>query len=963
MIIFFIKIKIDESKNSIKCRMFFYFMVQWLWKINVIQSYCIYGGQYMTKEYESEAMLEEKLIKHLELLGYSRINLNNLNDVKENFRKQVNAHNIEELKGKELSDREFDRLYTMITGKGVFASSKILREKQFLERDNGEKVYIELFNNRQWCKNIYQVSNQITSITGEKETRYDVTLFINGLPLIQIELKARGKTLKEAVNQIERYRRTSYKELYKFIQIYVVSNGVNTKYFANTDGEINFGYTFFWTDEENNRISNLSEFSMYFLEKCFVSKMIARYMVINETDKQLMVMRPYQVYAVESLVKQALETNNNGYIWHTTGSGKTLTSFKASQILANEPNIKQVFFLVDRKDLDTQTFDEFNKFEPGSVDFTNSTYRLVKNIQDSSKPLIITTIQKMANAINSPRYAELMEKYRDEKVVFIIDECHRSQFGDMHKAIKMHFNKAQYFGFTGTPRFIENKSQDGRTTADIFEKCLHKYLLKDAINDGNVLGFSVDYYKTIDANLDKIDYVEVEGINTEEAYMADERINNITEGILTMHPLKTSDMTYTAIFATASIPQLVKYYNCFKSKKTDLKIAAIFTYGPNEDYEGKDELSCESLERIIEDYNKTFDTNYSVNTFDSYFKDVSKRVKNAEIDILIVVNMFLTGFDSKKLNTLYLDKSLKYHDLIQAFSRTNRVEKATKTQGNIVSFRTTKKAVDNAIRIFSDTSDPDEVLLKPYEFYKNKFIEVAKQLKEIVPTVEFVDTIQSEEEKKKFIVIFRELTKILIKLRIFREFNFTEEEVGISHQEYLDYKSKYLDLATGKEAQNKVSILNDIDFELELMYTDKINVDYILNLMKSIDLANKEQTDKDIKEILNKLENADNKDLRLKSDLIREFLNKIIPTLNESDSVEENYYNFMDEHRKKEIENVAKKYDIDIGLLNDIIGEYEYSGILDTGKIKEKIDKPLIEKVNITKSIKEFIENLINRFK
>ena len=917
----------------------------------------------MSFEHESEAMLEEKLIKHLELLGYTRINLKNLADVKENFRKQVNKHNIDELKGKELSDREFDRLYTMITGKGVFATSKILREKQCLERDDGEKIYIELFNTRQWCKNIYQVSNQITSITGEKETRYDVTLFINGLPLIQIELKERGKTLKEAVNQIERYRRTSYKELYKFIQIYVVSNGVNTKYFANTDGEINFGYTFFWTDEENNRISNLSEFSMYFLEKCFVSKMIARYMVMNETEKQLMVMRPYQVYAVEALVKQALETNNNGYIWHTTGSGKTLTSFKASQILANEPNIKQVFFLVDRKDLDTQTFDEFNKFEPGSVDFTNSTYKLVKNVQDSTKPLIITTIQKMANAINSPRYSELMKKYRDEKVVFIIDECHRSQFGDMHKAIKMHFNRAQYFGFTGTPRFPENKSQDGRTTADIFEKCLHKYLLKDAINDGNVLGFSVDYYKTIDANLDNIDYVEVEGINTEEAYMADERINNITEGILTMHPLKTNDMTYTAIFATASIPQLVKYYDCFKTKKTDLKIAAIFTYEPNEDYEGKDELSCQSLERIINDYNKMFDTNYSVNTFDGYFKDVSKRVKNAEIDILIVVNMFLTGFDSKKLNTLYVDKALKYHDLIQAFSRTNRVEKATKTQGNIVSFRTTKKAVDNAIRIFSDTSDPDEVLLKPYEYYKERFIEAAKKLKEVVPTVEFVDTIQSEEEKKNFIVIFRELTKILIKLRIFREFKFTEEEVFISHQEYLDYKSKYLDLATGKETQNKVSILNDIDFELELMYTDKINVDYILNLMKSIDLTDKEQTDKDIKDILNKLENADNKDLRLKSDLIREFLNKIIPTLNENDSVEENYYNFMDEHRRKEIEDIAKKYDIDVNLLNDIIGEYEYSGILDTGKIKEKIDKPLIEKVNITKSIKEFIVNLINKFK
>lgn len=917
----------------------------------------------MSFEHESEAMLEEKLIKHLELLGYNRINLKSLDDVKENFRKQVNIHNKSELKGKELSDREFERLYTMITGKGVFTSSKILREKQCIERENGEKVYIELFNTRQWCKNIYQVSNQITNITGERETRYDVTLFINGLPLIQIELKARGKTLKEAVNQIERYRRTSYKELYKFIQIYVVSNGVNTKYFANTDGEINFGYTFFWTDEENNRISNLSEFSMYFLEKCFVSKMIARYMIINETDKQLMVMRPYQVYAVEALVKQALETSNNGYIWHTTGSGKTLTSFKASQILANEPSIKQVFFLVDRKDLDTQTFDEFNKFEPGSVDFTNSTYKLVKNIEDSTKPLIITTIQKMANAINNPRYAQLMEKYRDEKVVFIIDECHRSQFGDMHKAIKMYFNKAQYFGFTGTPRFPENKSQDGRTTADIFEKCLHKYLLKDAINDGNVLGFSVDYYKTIDANLDNIDYVEVEGINTEETYMADERINNITEGILSMHPLKTNDMMYTAIFATSSIPQLVKYYDCFKSKKTNLKVAAIFTYGSNEDYEGKDELSFESLERIMKDYNNMFDTNYSVNTFDAYFKDVSKRVKNSEIDILIVVNMFLTGFDSKKLNTLYVDKALKYHDLIQAFSRTNRVEKAAKTQGNIVSFRTTKKAVDEAIRIFSDTSNPDEVLLKPYEYYKEKFIEIAKQLKEFAPTVEFIDTIQSEEQKKQFIVIFRELTKILIKLRIFREFNFTEDEVFISHQEYLDYKSKYLDLATSRETQNKVSILNDVDFELELMYTDKINVDYILNLMKSIDLTDKEQKEKDIKDILNKLENADNKDLRLKSDLIREFLNKIIPTLNENDSIEESYYNFMDEHRRKEIELIAEKYDIDINLFNDIIGEYEYSGILDTGKIKEKIDKPLIEKVTITKAIKEFIVNLINKFK
>ena len=534
----------------------------------------------------------------------------------------------------------------------------------------------------------------------------------------------------------------------------------------------------------------------------------------------------------------------------------------------------------------------------------------------------------------------------------------------MHKVIEQHFNNAQYFGFTGTPRFSINKSLDGRTTADIFGKCLHKYLLKDAISDRNVLGFSVDYYKTIDSNLDNVLYdEEVEGIDTEEAYGADERINNIVEGILTMHPLKTNDMQYTSIFATASIPQLVKYYDCFKSKNTNLKIAAIFTYGPNEEYEGKDELSFQALQRIMDDYNKTFDTNYSLATFDAYFKDISKKVKNAEIDILIVVNMFLTGFDSKTLNTLYVDKRLKHHDLIQAFSRTNRVHKTAKTQGNIVSFRTTKKAVDEAIRIFSDTSDPDEVLLKPYEFYKEKFIEAVKQLKEIAPTVDSVDNIQSEEEKKKFVLTFRELTRILVKLKIFREFKFTEEEVLISNQEYLDYKSKYLDTVIPKGDEKKVTILDDIDFELELMYTDKINVDYIMNLIKSIDMKDSVQKDKDIKDILKKLENADNKDLRLKSDLIREFLNSIMPKLNEEDSIEENYYNFLDEQRRQAIINEAKKYDIDIDLLNDIVSEYEYSGVLDTGLIKEKIDKPLIEKVKITKSIKEFIVNLIEKFK
>lgn len=376
--------------------------------------------------------------------------------------------------------------------------------KIILEREDGNKVYIELFDTQNWCKNRFQVTTQ-TTVVGRRVNRYDVTLLINGLPMVQIELKRRGLDFKEAFNQIKRYKKESInKGLYKYIQIFVVSNGVDTKYFANSDKDILFSHTFFWSDENNKRISNLKEFAETFLEKCFISKVIARYMITNETDKTLMVMRPYQIYAVESLVNRAFETNNNGYIWHTTGSGKTLTSFKASQILASDPNIKKVFFLVDRKDLDSQTISEFNKFEPDSVDITDKTSTLVNQIKDISKPLIVTTIQKMANAIKSEQYTKIMEKYKDDRVVFIIDEYHRSQFGDMHKAINKHFNNAQYFGFTGTPRFFENKSQEGRVTADLFEKCLHTYLIKDAINDGNVLGFSVEYIRTFKAILMKM---------------------------------------------------------------------------------------------------------------------------------------------------------------------------------------------------------------------------------------------------------------------------------------------------------------------------------------------------------------------------------------------------------------------------------------------------------------------------
>ncbi|MDO5795225.1 MAG: HsdR family type I site-specific deoxyribonuclease, partial [Turicibacter sp.] len=453
---------------------------------------------------QSEAELEKQLIQQLVDLGYEKVTVSNEEELVRNFRKQLSLHNEAKLEGVPFTDKEFERIMRHVEGKSVFQSAKILRDKFVLEREDGSTMYVEFFDSQNWCKNRFQVTAQ-TTVVGKYTNRYDVTLLINGLPLIQIELKRRGLDMKEAFNQIDRYRKHSYQGLYRYIQVFVISNGVDTKYFANTDKELMYSQTFFWTNAENERISNLSDFAFTFLEKCQISKVIARYMVINETDQALMVMRPYQIFAVETLVTRALETNNNGYIWHTTGSGKTLTSFKVSQILANEPNIKKVFFLVDRKDLDSQTIKEFNKFEPDSVDTTDKTEKLVQQIKDINRPLIVTTIQKMSNAIKSPRYEKIMNQYRDDKVIFIIDECHRSQFGDMHKAINKHFNNAQYFGFTGTPRFEENKSQDGRVTADLFEKCLHTYLIKDAINDNNVLGFSVEYINTIRGNYDEFD--------------------------------------------------------------------------------------------------------------------------------------------------------------------------------------------------------------------------------------------------------------------------------------------------------------------------------------------------------------------------------------------------------------------------------------------------------------------------
>lgn len=917
--------------------------------------------------YQSEYELEIQLIKQLEAQGYTKVSIGDEDALKANFRKMLFEHNKEKLNNTPFTDKEFNRILIHLEGKSIYNSSKLFRDKFVLEREDGTEVYLEFFNSKNWTKNKFQVTNQVTMIN-KYTNRYDVTILINGLPLVQVELKRRGLDLKEAFNQIERYRRHSYKGLYRYIQCFVITNGVDTKYFSNSDKPLNFNFTFFWSDEKNNRISNLSKFTESFFERHMLNNIIGKYMVISDADKNLMIMRPYQVYAVEALTKRALETNNNGYIWHTTGSGKTLTSFKASQLLSNEEKIKKVFFLIDRKDLDSQTVEEFNKFEADCVDTTDNVGTLIKQVEDINSRLIVTTIQKLARLLKSEKYAHRMDKYREEKVIFIIDECHRSQFGEMHTAINKHFVNAQYFGFTGTPRLVENRSQDGRTTADLFDTCLHHYLIKDAINDNNVLGFSVEYIKTFDGDFDENDETKVSAIDKEEVFHAQDRIAMVSQHIIDNHNAKTANKKFTSLFTVDSIPLLIKYYDTFKKLDHDLKIAAVFTFQDNEDLSGKDEHSRESLERMIEDYNKMFpskdNTKFSTDTFQAYFKDLSKKIKNAEVDIVLVVNMFLTGFDSKPLNTLYVDRNLNYHGLVQAFSRTNRILDDTKPYGNIVCYRNLKKNTDEAICLFSQTENTDVVLMESYDHYLELFKDRLDELYKVAPTIDYVDSIQSEEEKKNFILAFRELSKQLIKLKTFTDFEFDEKAIGISHQEYEDYKSKYFRIYDEfkKTAGEKESILLNIDFAIELMAVDKINVDYIMNLIRDIDFSDEEKRKADIEKIKRLLDSADNENLRLKADLIRAFLDEVVPKANKDSSMDDLFNEFVEEKRVEEITKFSEEVEVEREKVKDYITEYEYSGTIDSAEIKDVIKGGLLKKKKLSEKIKHFIMDHVSKF-
>ncbi len=935
---------------------------------------------------QSEQQLENDLIAQLKTLGFDGVKITDKKDLEKNLKSQLEIFN-----KTKFSDREFERILNHLNKGNSFEKAKTLRDRFVLKRDNEssfEDISIRFFNMDQWCQNQYQVTNQVTQ-TGKYENRYDVTLLVNGFPLVQIELKRRGIEMKEAFNQIKRYHKHSFAgTLFDYIQIFVISNGVNTKYFSNNQKQ-GYEQTFFWTDQENKKITKLEKFAEVFLEKCAVSQMIAEYIVLAESQKIPMILRPYQYYAVKAISERVQTSHKNGYIWHTTGSGKTLTSFKAAQILTKNPEIKKVLFVVDRKDLDIQTVKEFNSFSDGAVDGTENTKNLVKQLKDPNRKLIVTTIQKLDRAIGKDYHLKQFEALADERIVIIFDECHRSQFGETHKAIKRFFTKAQLFGFTGTPIFAENHNK-GVTTKDVFDKSLHKYIITNAISDNNVLGFSVEYvgkYKKKESDvLDRDIYSnqeEVQGIDTKELLENPERLEKITKYILSDWKKKTKNGMFNAIFATPSVEVLKKYYTLFKQKKSeDFRVATIFTYQANEesksDMEGCldedifvntdmpiNEHSRDFLEECIKDYNNDFGTNFSTHDFNAYYKDVQKKVKNKEINLVIVVNMMLTGFDAPRMNTLYVDKNLRYHGLIQAYSRTNRLFGSNKPHGNIVSFRNLKTNTDKALLLFGDENAKEKVFKKPYEKQKIDFDDQLNEIRKIAEFPSDVDDIESEEIKADFIKAFRDLLRIKSSLQTFAEFSF--DDLNISAQEFEDYKSKYLDLYEERkniDTIDKVSVLDEIDFELELILQDTINFDYIMELIISlIDVNNETEKNKKISQILKQLE-SDVK-WRKKKDLIQKFIEENLPHITDKNNILKEFDIFWDREKQQALKDISTKEGIDQEKFKKIVSNYLYTEKLPRradiiSLKKEKIG--LKERKTVFQSIKTIIFDFIERF-
>lgn len=944
------------------------------------------------KSYQSEAGLERELIALLQGQAYEYLAITSETDLILNLKAEL-----ERLNGVVFSDTEWERFFVGVLAnqnQSIADKTATIQEDstKILTRDDGSFKNIDLIDKKNIHNNSLQVINQYTVEEGQRLNRYDVTILVNGLPMVHIELKRRGVLIQEAFNQIKRYQRESFwasSGLFEYVQLFVISNGTHTKYYGNTvreqhikeasEGAVkkgkrssnSFEFTSWWADATNRPIMDLMDFARTFFAKHTILNILTKYCVFTE-DRQLLVMRPYQIVATERILNR-IEVSTNykklgsveagGYIWHTTGSGKTLTSFKTAQLASKLPYIDKVLFVVDRKDLDYQTIREYDKFQKGAADSNTSTAVLKKQLEDSDSRIIITTIQKLDRFIRKNAGHTIF----DGHIVLIFDECHRSQFGDMHSAIVKAFRNYHLFGFTGTPIFGVNASSSGRvdlkTTAQAFGDKLHTYTIVDAIADKNVLPFKVDYVSTV-REAENIEDKQVNDIERESALMAPERIGNIVSYIrehfdqktkrnaksyvfnatlniadlaVSRHNQKAGElkqkirlMGFNSILAVSSIEAARLYYTEFQRQMADLpeaqrlRVATIFSFGVNdedadgmvdensEDTSGLDLSYRDFLERAIGDYNLMFGTSYDTSSdkFQSYYKDVSLRMKNREIDILIVVNMFLTGFDATTLNTLWVDKNLRSHGLLQAYSRTNRILNSVKSFGNIVCFRNLEKATNEAISLFGNKEATGVVLLKPYKDYYLGYKDGDKEVRGYVDLIEELRAnfeigarIDGEQDQKNFIKLYGHILRLRNILTTFDEF---EADDMLSQRDLQDYHSMYIDLYNdirNKDEQEKESIMDDLVFEMELIKQVEINIDYILDLIRKY-----HQDHIKNKEILVDIDKAISSSvgLRNKKDLITQF----ISTLDVQSDVDEDWQNFVEQKKIEELEKIIASEDL-----------------------------------------------------
>ncbi|TZF99400.1 type I restriction endonuclease subunit R (plasmid) [Chryseobacterium panacisoli] len=954
-----------------------------------------------------ENHIEESLINKLSDLKYTyRADIRDKINLEKNFREKFEA-----LNRVRLSDAEFARLRDEIVNPDVFAASKLLREQQYFQREDGTPLHYTLVNIKDWCKNEFEVINQLRMDTDNSNHRYDVIILINGIPVVQIELKTLDITPRKAMQQIVDYKNdpgNGYtNSLLCFMQLFIVSNKTNTYYFSNNrnqhfafNADEQFLPVYQFADENNKKITHLDDFSDKFLSKCTLGEMISKYMVLVESEQKLLVMRPYQIYAVKAIVNCIEQNRGNGYIWHTTGSGKTLTSFKASTLLKDNPDVEKCLFVVDRKDLDRQTREEFNKFQEGSVEENTNTETLVRRLlsNDYSDKVIVTTIQKLGLALdgnfrkeNGQTYKERLEPLKNKRIVFIFDECHRSQFGDNHKAIKEFFPNAQLFGFTGTPIFDDNstyKKVDGelasyKTTEDIFQKLLHPYTITNAIEDRNVLRFHIDFYK---------------GQGTVNAKPGEAIAQQaVAEAILEKHDAATHYKRFNAILATSSINNAIEYYNIFKTlqekKKTEnpdyipLNIVCVFSPPAQliaksgdqqsqknaadvkqlqEDLEQEKadnqinpEEKKKALMSIISDYNRQYGTNHTINEFDSYYQNVQTRIKDHKysnkdyphknkIDIIIVVDMLLTGFDSKYLNTLYVDKNLRYHSLIQAFSRTNRVLNDTKPYGNILDFRSQQQQVNQAIELFSGEGnesksreiwlvDPAPVIIEKYQ----KAVEamgIFMESQNLVNEPQEVYNLKGDTARINFIKNFKEVQRLRTQLDQYTDLDTEQKEIikTILPEDTLrSYRASYLETARQlreiqqKEGENAPLGIQQLDFEFVLFASALIDYDYIMGLIAdNTDPKSKKQ--KMTKEQLIKLLSSSSNLMDEKEDLT-DYINGLDWGQGQDEKqLKQGYETFKVEKNAKELATIAHKHGLETTSLkiftDDIINRMIFDG-------------------------------------